>query len=625
MVNDEEQYFIACFDPTDSSIFFYEFFSNKIISDSNLNKKNIESKTTKEIPEVIDKVIEPINNNDKLSKNPSSNPINIIIKDEKYYKNQLITHFNNIWKKIKNISEFENLNFSSKEVKKKFFKRPFYSKFLNAENLGKSYISTTFPLPNCLSRYEKVTFNIYFHESVSTFSKDVTPLMFQKEVGLFYVTDTLIKESILFLKRKINDKKASEEELISDIDNSEIKSRLNMYLNQSNDNYLKNLNDLIDDPKNKFVFKINLLEDYIFGDIPISHNENIRRKIRERERINLLLMRFDEAELKPNISNFPFIIYVSERQEYYYEALLNFYLNKINYKSDNIIDKSIVFMFKSQQDKSEEINLYTRNNMKRREYLMKYCESGDCDYPFIVSIKSINNLSSIIEHICSDKYEFSNMILLNFKKKNRVKKNILNTLVKKFMPCLTQKKTGKDEDEEEKTKQHEAKMNKSRENDYNIEKTILNDLNFMEFTKNNHEECIMINNKIKLQNFSTIKSLKDYYKCYTDYKRDINSEDVGNNLKKNFYDSIKETYSTPFSKIKQYINFLPTHIVLEVSLVYGLYKIRVFISKGCLIKEDIIINENINFSQFKKIENKKVSSTNTHTPEFDFLYVNHYS
>ncbi len=168
-------------------------------------------------------------------------------------------------------------------------------------------------------------------------------------------------------------------------------------------------------------------------------------------------------------------------------------------------------------------------------------------------------------------------------------------------------------------------MNKSRENDYNIEKTILNDLNFMEFTKNNHEECIMINNKIKLQNFSTIKSLKDYYKCYTDYKRDINSEDVGNNLKKNFYDSIKETYSTPFSKIKQYINFLPTHIVLEVSLVYGLYKIRVFISKGCLIKEDIIINENINFSQFKKIENKKVSSTNTHTPEFDFLYVNHYS
>jgi len=490
----------------------------------------------------------------------------------------------------------------SEQVRNKFFKRPFYSKFLHPENLGKTFMASTFPLPQCLSRYEKVSLNIFYHESISTFSKDVKAVMYQKEVGLFYVVDTLIKDSMIYLRKVI----LENEKINEDIEN------------HNNKNYLQKFDELIIDPKNKFILKLCLLEDYLFGDIPISNNENIRRKIREREKVNLLLMTFEESKIKPNISNFPFIIQVVERQEYSYETLLNFFMNKIDIKNENFNDKSIVFMMKSEIQNSEVKNEYTKKFEKRREYLKKYIESGECDYPFIVMIKSINNLTSIIEHICSENYEFSNMILLNFKKKQRMKKNIIQNIAKKFLICLKTKK-GEKEDDKEKTLQHEAKMNKTRENDYLNEKSLLNDLNFMEFTKNNNEEIININNKNKIQNINT-KSLKEYYNCF--YDKNPENVDYSKELKINFYDCKKEKYYSPFTKIKQFINFIPAHIILEVSLVYGLNKIRVFSSKGCIIKEDIIINEKINFSQFKKNEHKKVtSSTTASNPDYDILYV----
>ena len=88
------------------------------------------------------------------------NNFNQNFKDEKFYKKELINHFDGIWKKIKNISELENNYHASESVKNKFLRRPFFSKFLNPENIGKSAFSSTFPLPQCLSRYEKITLNI---------------------------------------------------------------------------------------------------------------------------------------------------------------------------------------------------------------------------------------------------------------------------------------------------------------------------------------------------------------------------------------------------------------------------------------------------------------------------------
>ena len=609
-MSEEEKYYLTCFDPSDSTIFFYEFFSNKIIVDPNLLKKNNEEKVIKD--SLYNDNASDINQIEN-QKNPIIQ-LNQISKEDRNYKKELISHFNNLWKKIKSISELESNYFSSEYVKEKYYKKPFSSRFLNPENLGKTFLASTFPLPQCFSRYEKVTLNIYYHDSVSNFSKDVRPILFQKEVGLFYVVDTLIKDCMIFLKRFLENERISlyESELP---ENS--KDNINDF------DYLDKLENLINNPKNKFILKLCLLEDYIYGDSPICQNDNIRRKIRERERINLLLMRFEENEIKPNISNFPFIIQIVERQAYSYEDLLNYFLNKMDFKNEIIQEKSIFFMMKSEYQNIDDKNVYIKKNLKRREYLKNTIESGECDYPFIISIKSITNLTSIINHIRLDNYEYNHMVLLNFKKKKKIKKNILHSILKKFLFCYKNKNNEK-EDEEEKQQHHEAKLSKKRENEYLKEKSLLKELNFMEYTKDNPEEIINLNNRNKLQNFSTIKCLKDYYNNFGDKNSIIEEIDNyfrDNKNKINYFDARNERYYSPFVMIKDYINFLPSHIVLEVSLVYGLNNIRVFVSKGCIIKEDIIINEKINFSQFQKQENKKGSSSSRQAPEFDFLYV----
>ena len=70
--------------------------------------------------------------------------------------------------------------------------------------------------------------------------------------------------------------------------------------------------------------------------------------------------------------------------------------------------------------------------MKRREYLKKYCESGEADYPFTIKVKSITNLSAVLYHIKDKEYDFGNMILMNFKKKLKNKKNFMETLQERF-------------------------------------------------------------------------------------------------------------------------------------------------------------------------------------------------
>jgi len=599
-MSEEEQYFIPCFDPSDSTIFFYEFFSNRIIVEANLTKKNNEEKNMKD--NYLNENSSDIN---QIENQKNANfQINLINKDERFYKKELISHFNEMWKKIKNISELEYNYFSSEYVKDKYFKKTFSSRFLNPENLGKTFLASTFPLPQCFSRYEKVSLNIYFHDSVSSFSKYVRPILFQKEVGLFYVVDTLIKDSLIYLKRVLENEKTNNYE-------SEFQYNLKENNNNSDLDHLDKLEHLINDTKNKFILKLCLLEDYIYGDIPICQNENIRRKIRERESINLLLMRFDEKEIKPNISNFPFIIQIVERQLYNYEDLLNYFLNKIDFKNENLNDISIVFMMKSEYQKSDEKNVYIKKNFKRREYLQKYIESGECDYPFIISIKSISNLTSIINHINSESYEFNHMVLMNFKKKKKIKKNILETIFNKILFCCKNKDTDKDE-EEKKQQQHEAKLSKKREKEYTEEKDLLKELNFMEFSKNNNEEIIKLNNKNK--NLSSL-NLKNYKTSFISEKSGNTNNFKDNKNKINYFHSETEKYDNPFLMIKEYINFLPIHVVLKVSLVYGLNKIRVFESKGCIIKDDIIINEKINFSQFKKVD----KSVQIH--DYDFLYV----
>lgn len=683
--SDDILIFITCFDPGDNTIFFYEFFSNKIVADP-----------TPPIKKTLEDEKININNNNNINNNTNNNPTSSItfvfnneksgvempaheiktgnnfgnfnsniLKDDKFYKKELTNHFCTIWKKIKDLSELESNYYASESVKNKFFQRPYISKYLFPESLGKAKVASTFPLPQCLSRYEKVSLNIFFHESVTPFCKEIKPIIYQKEVGLFYVVDTLIKDCIIFLKKNlenyqnynninknfnysnsyINNQNADEtfnDNLNTNFNNSNlpnknISKQEKKINNSSSSNPTKDLStrdvkeekkdflqiffNKLENPNNKFILKLSLLEEYIYGDIPISFNVKIRRKIREREKVNLVLMCLDESEIKPNISYFPMLIRVAKRQSYHYDDLMKYYIAKNNLKyNDKINDKSIIFMFKTEVDNQENLDHYSKKNYKRREYLKRYCESGEADYPFMLYVKSINNISAIINHIWSTNYEFPGIILFNFKKKKRIKKNFFETIAKKFIFCL--KKAEKDKEENQQN--HEAMMNKKRELDYHAEKKLINQLNFMQFLKNpSAENQITFNLKTKIQAFFKTRSLKEYFKGLSkkNSEDNIHSRSNSNNKNKfNFYNRETETYISPFLKIKEYIDFLPLHIILETTLVYGTQKIRSFKSKGCLIKDDVIINEKINFSQYKHEKEKSHSMNN----EYEFLYVSYF-
>lgn len=551
-------------------------------------------------------------------------------------------------------------------MKNRFLKRPFISRFTFPEKLGINPISTTFPLPQILSRYDKVNINIYYDFSVSKFNeKELQPIVYEKNVGLFYVVDTLIKDALLNLRKKL--KEHSEKKLNdSNVNEIEIND------NNNNSDYLKEFDEMINNPKNKFLLKIGLVEEFIFGDSPISSNSFIRRKIREREKVNLLLIRKSENELKPNLSNFPLIIRIGTHQEYSYDILFNYFLRKINQKNELDAEKSIIFMYKNgignnnnnkendqkEENPKNEINceklltnfinndsnlqnesknteeisdnfteFYTKKNLKRREYLKKYCESGEADYPFTIKVKSITNLSAVLYHIKDKEYDFGNMILMNFKKKLKNKKNFMETLQERFNFC-NKKKSNKEEKENEKERKHQAKMMKTRDNNYLKEKHLLDELNFMNFNKNKNFEEIYFNNKHKLLGFRDINfRLKDYYKPFLLKKSSEEIENFKNKIfnkadKLNFYNHTDETYNNPFNMILDYLNFLPVHILLEVSLVYGMCNVRLMKTRCTLIKEDIVINEKINFSQNKKKSQKNHDEKNKENHnEYDFLYV----
>jgi hypothetical protein len=643
--------------------------------------------------------------------NTISNTNNIFM-GEKLSQNrreELISYFSKLWIKIKDLSELEKNSFFSDAVKNKFLKRPLLSRFTFSEKLGISPIASTFPLPQVLSRYDKVSLNIYFDFSISKYNEEQNPIVLEKNVGLFYVVDTLIKDALNFLRKKLKEHKK----------NNEFED------NNYTTDYLKDFDDMINNPKNKFLLKIGLVEEFIFGDSPISSNSFIRRKIREREKVDLLLLRKSESELKPNLSQFPLLIRIESHQPYCFDSLFNYFSKKINQKNEIEVEKSIIFMYKNGlkdrnndiinninnknevknlnlSDQKEENNnndktsnkminesitnnnnnitnnftnnmsnnmsnnlipnmnfnqnlnicgnyqkenlnhnqqnlnknsykdFYMKNDMKRRDYLKKYCESGEADYPFNIKIKSITNLTAILYHIKDDQYDFGQMIIMNFKKKLKNKKNFIEFLQEKFNFCKKKPadKEDKEKIESEKEKKHEAKLMSNREKNYILEKQLIDELNFMNFNKN--LEDIQFNTSHSLIGFSDqnfYSKLKDYYNnmlIKKNLKEHYNCfENFNVNEKKNFYYHVIDDHYNPFNLILDYIEFLPVHIMLEVSLVYGMSCVRIMKTKFSLIKEDIVINEKINFSQFKhKHKNKgKNDEKNKDSMDYEFLYV----
>ena len=186
-----------------------------------------------------------------------------------------------------------------------FFERPFSSSFLFPESLGINNFTSTYPIPIKFKDYKQIILQIQIDISIS---KEVKIIV--KKVGFYYNVDTIIKETLRTILKKL----------------------------ENTDN-LAGLQSLLRDSSKKFVLKFNLYEEYIFGDYPIGTYETIRKSIREFEPINLILKVVDKSIVSPKLSHYPPIIYMSVEKKYNYLKLIKKYFKKYQ-------DESIVFRFK---------------------------------------------------------------------------------------------------------------------------------------------------------------------------------------------------------------------------------------------------------------------------------------
>ena len=132
--------------------------------------------------------------------------------------------------------------------------------------------------------------------------------------------------------------------------------------------------------------KMKSFEEFMFGDYPICTYESIRSKVREFEPIKLILMMKNKSKVNPNITHYPPIIYIPIKDDFDYNILLEKYLKLFN-------NESIIFKFKPLSELQE---FYFKKPLERREKLTKYCESGECDFPFTINIKGLSNFFSLM-------------------------------------------------------------------------------------------------------------------------------------------------------------------------------------------------------------------------------------
>ena len=108
---------------------------------------------------------------------------------------------------------------------------------------------------------------------------------------------------------------------------------------------------------------------------------------------------------------------------YSYFNLLDKYLN-------NYPDKSAIFRF-GETEKPKE-------NEDREEKLTKYCESGECDCPFELTIVGIYNFKLLFEWLNDSNYNKNEMMLgyfNEFQTKEEYESSLLKNKVQKFFGC----------------------------------------------------------------------------------------------------------------------------------------------------------------------------------------------
>ena len=668
-------YFIPCYDIINNEIYFFEFYTEKIVTKpkkltkikkkqleielsqsptvhnllsvgKNLKKAKDQMKTKKpRVKGAFSKESKKALNKDrKISKNDINQntiPNNARNKkeklDKKFLKKQekiLLEKLTINWKKMKIISGFNEKNYISHRYHD-YFSRPLYSRFLLGQNLQFYSFNSTLPLSRVMSN--KPYINVYIYYDIDNFlNYKLNKRKFElsmlnniknefqilsdspRKISLFYIVDTLIKDSIKTFENYIyillgnidkesnnsnldnlinnidkdNDssRNDSEEELnISDINNDdEKKNKFYDFLNKLK----KEFSNLKKNLSNRFVLKVIDSEEYLYGDYALDSFNFIRSKARQHEGIRLILKSVPFYKIQPPIFSFPPIIRISE-DKISYDNLFELY---VKYYPDNEI------IYRLNKPSISHINRYLKNDMKRTKFLVKYTESGDCDFPLKMRIKKISNIDKFKEWLEDDVYNNIQVILPYFnplKKLSVKKRSAIVSLFNTVSQCFKKNEDGYDgENMNQKyslnnqsyenfiIKQEENKKNEKEMNDK------LNNLNFMPYYKNekyNNFHKTFLNFFQTLHLFEYEKDLKNYTKIETQRKKDlIKQYDFNEN-----YVIINKFF--PFSLEKYPLLFIPIYIRIKIYVLYGCFCIKKFSTEPFLLKDFILVNEHIAF------------------------------
>ena len=614
------KYYLACYDILTDEIYFHEYFSDEII------KKN-----------------------------------NIIItrQAEKYEKRINILH--KYWKKIENLSGFNKTSYISDKAKN-YFKRTINSHFIHPETKGLFNNHNCQPLPCIFQNYGEIDINVKVHlncfnieedkedkkneeekkdqeeNKEQTKKKDKVPspfllndFEFNCKIPFLYVVDTIIQDTInhlkIFLINKIKEKLDNNEDNREDKIFEEKKGKsfqmlrrrptlmvkkLNRNFNDSDDVYgfkakLEHLENGLrkDDNEYQFVLKLAKFDEYLFGDYSINSYEFIRGFIRQFMTIPLILIKVPKYLCNPRISTFPPIICMKEKEFTYYD-LLEKYLTNYDHRS-------VIFRFGECEEKEKK--LFLKTSEEREEKLTRNCESGDCDFPFEVTVVGLYNFKLIFKWLNDDseecKYNKNEMILNyfnEFQTNEEYENGLLKNRLLKIFGCKSKKKNldsiktminnedaksqlnGEEKkQQEEKDKQQEKDelkektkalkvIHKSNKNDAVLQKN----LNFLCVSKSEVDE--QNSNSLLKNKFNSPTFTEE-----TERKKEKLQEDP-------FYPA--KNQAKPKNK---HLKFPPTFVRIKLEMLYGCYEIESYQTRYYVINNNIDMMEKIIFNTDKLI------------------------
>ena len=615
------KFYLACFDVLKDKIYFQDFFSDEIIHQNSLLNRHT---------------------------NKYNNRVNIL---------------HSYWKKIVELTGFNKTSFLSEKAIN-YFKRPINSNFIYPETKGLFNNYNCYPLPCVMQSYGEFEVEIKVHLNCfdididennnddknngnendkiesNKFIKLLGKYKYNYKYPLLYVVDTIIQDTIddlkIYLLTKMKEKRKEmeeEEEEKNDYDyDGEFKNEINTYsknrkrITSPNSNYNKKMNKFngsvlskeylryknkfntleegIKNNEYRFVLKLSKYEEYLFGDYSIGSYECIRNYIRQYMTIPLVLIKRPKFDIKPRISTFPPIIMMEANKKYTYFSLLDKYLK-------NYPDESTIFRF-GETEKEEE-------NEDREEKLTKYCESGECDCPFELTIVGIYNLKLMFEWLNNDNYNKNEMMLEyfnDFQTKDEYESSLFKNKLQKIFGCSkkTVKKSSNNpnyhrsgvidpnkignnntnEDSKKKSKTEEKDQEQDKKKEQKEKKITINLIRKSAERENDLQNKL---NFLRLGKSGTDSQGNIIYKYL---KSSSYPEDTKEKI-----DKLQSTPFYPFPNQKntnyKHIKFSPTFIMIKIELLYGSYDIEAHYSKNYIINDNIDIMEKIYFNPDKLI------------------------